>query len=928
MSIITPNRIQNTPKIKKLKKNTPTIRKSIPTNKYTATSANKNIYLNTKRKKKNHSVNNLFNFSKISKLFSILFALFIIGLISGISILADITEDLPSYEQLSSYDPPTISRLYSKNSTIIAEFANEKRIFTPYNEIPQNIINAFLAAEDKYFFKHSGINFWSILRAMIQNTINSKENKRAVGGSTITQQVVKDFLLTNERTAVRKIKEAILAYRITKVYSKEKILELYLNQIFLGNNSYGIAVAAQNYFSKNLNELTIPDAALLAALPKAPSSINPFSNYARAKERRDWVIKRMEEDGAITNTEAKQYIKSQIELKKRHIKLQSGENFYAETIKQDLIATYGEETLYKKGLTININMDENLQKLTDESFKKGLVSYDRKYGYRGPIAKINVNDSKINDTLWINELKKITKPSDASDYDIAIVLELNKNTVKIGFINGHYGIINFEDMKWAKKHLPGQKIASPIKKPADALNLGDVILVSYINNNLYRLEQVPDVNGGMIVLQPNTGKVLAMVGGYNFNTTFFNRAIQAKRQPGSAFKTFTYLAALEDGFTEDSLILDAPISLYQGPNMPLWTPKNVTNNFTNDPVTLKKAFSNSMNLPSIRLLISVGLDKVFNLSTKMGVYSTQPKYKNYAAALGSFETTLIDITNAYNIIASSGFKTTPKLIDSIYDRRGNLIYSDDTIICERCDKWLNINEINIDANANEKNLLPSINYLRERIVPEKYNKQIISLLESVVQEGSANKAKVLNKNIGGKTGTTNNSFDAWFIGFSADLTVGIYVGFDTPKTLGKEAFGSNIALPIFVDFMQEALKNYSNRPLDNDNTSNNVRIINVNGEDFNEDNNHANDNHDDSNNTIINNSINYDNNLKTNTEDDNYEILEDSTSNTINSNNANNTNTNTKNILNDVIENSKIKDEIIKSDKDDDQNHIFNYVTN
>lgn len=745
-------------------------------------------------------------YDKFFKLFSLLTFLFIFALIILVFVFTELAQELPSYEQLAKYDPPTITRLYTKDASVVSELAEERRIFVLYDEVPRVLIEAFLSAEDKNFFQHSGIDLMGTTRAVFQYALSFTSSRKASGGSTITQQVVKNFLLTNERTIKRKIKEAILAYKISQVYSKERIMELYLNQIFLGNNSYGVVAAAQNYFGKELKDLTVPEAAMLAALPKAPSSLNPFTNYANAIARRNWVIKRMTEENFITDEEARKYSEEPIHLVRRNIKLKVGEGFYVESVKQQLINMYGYENVYKEGYVVNINLDEKLQKFADSALRKGIIDYDRKHGWRGPIK--NISESVRNNS-WQSELKEIKASIIYKEYDVAVVLHLAENNkVTVGFINGENGTIPFEGLKWARKNLPNQRIGASITKSSEVLKVGDVIFVSYAKEiGGYKLEQIPDINGALIVIQPVTGKILAMAGGYSFEGSYFNRAIQAIRQPGSAFKTFVYLKALEDGYTPDDLVYDGPISIYQGPNMPAWTPKNVTDKFENRYMTISEAFTRSFNTPAIRILLAVGIKNVFKLAKEMGIYEDSKQHLGYAAALGAFETTLLKLTNAYNIFVSGGYKTKPRLIDTIYDRHGNLIYADDSVICKGCNEFFSF-----AAEADEE-LLPSIAYFREGIIDNKTNNMMLYLLEQVVQNGAGKRAKVLNKHVGGKTGTTNDNFDTWFLGSSADFTVGVYLGFDSPRTMGKDALGASTALPIFVDFMKNAPQDVSDRPL-------------------------------------------------------------------------------------------------------------------
>lgn len=775
---------------------------------------------------------------RLAYIVSILTTLCAILLVAGLFTFINITSDLPSYAQLEAYDPPTITRLYGSRGEVIAEYATEKRILVSYNEIPKTVINAFLAAEDQHFFKHHGIDFLGLIRAVMQNTLNilTVNNKRAVGGSTITQQVVKSFLLGNERTLSRKIKEAVLAYRISNAYSKERVLELYLNQIFFGNNSYGLYAASQNYFDKELHELTVADAALLAALPKAPSMLNPFKNYQKTLERRNWVLKRMQEEGFITKTDFQKYAVQPIQLVKKIYNPKYGETFYSEAVKQQVIALYGEEALYERGLVVNTNLDENIQRIADRAFRNEILKYDRRHGWRGPVAKINIHDIKRKQ--WQENLTKIYVAHDIDkEYEVAVVLNVTKKIVEIGFKNGHIGYIALPQLQWARSCLPNQRIGKKITDAAQVLSMGDVILVSiFKGNKYYSLEQIPHLNGGLIALQPKTGKVLAMIGGYHFKN-FFNRAIQAQRQPGSVFKTFVYLTAFENGFTPQSRVVDAPIQISQGLHLPMWSPKNFEGKFQGE-VSLETALAESLNIPTIKLMLSVGTKKVIERSVQLGVYDKMPPNTSYSVALGAFETTLMNITNAYNTIASGGYYLEPQLIDSIYDRKGNLIYFNANIVCQGCEMTTrhdmysgggennNGNNNNIDNSSNnysvdnisnlDEKSLPTLGYFGKRAIQKRYNDMIVSSLQKVIQEGTGKRAKVVGKTMGGKTGTTNKNTDAWFIGFSRDITVGIYLGFDLPRTLGRSEVGATLALPIYTEFMKNVLQRVEDGPIAQD----------------------------------------------------------------------------------------------------------------
>ena len=720
----------------------------------------------------------------------ILFILIILGF------FLHITKDLPDYKQLEEYNPPGITRFYTTKGELINEYAKEKRIYVKYKDIPKKVVEAFISAEDKNFFKHSGIDFYSILRASIQNILNIGTNKRLVGGSTITQQVVKDFLLTNERTIIRKIKEAVLAYRISNVYSKERILELYLNQIFFGNKSYGIATAAQNYFCKELKDLDVADAALLASLPKAPSYLNPYKNYERALLRRDWVIGRMREEIYITKQEELEAIKEPINLKKCKYNKRNVETFYSDVVKQKLIKIFGEEQFYTWGFVVNTNIDNRLQNFAEISLKNGLKNFDKKLGWRKSLGKINLESANLK-----KEFDNIKKKVYCDKYLLAAISKVTSKYLEVTFQTGEKGKIYIESLKWAIKNANLNDQEQVFHSLKQLFKKGDVILVEYDSTkNSYKLEQIPEVNGAIIVLEVKSGKVLAIAGGYDIRQSSFNRAIQAKRQPGSAFKPFVYLSALEEGISPNTLILDEPLSVNLGYGMPDWEPRNYGRNFLGL-ITLRTAFEKSRNIPTIRLLLSLGLDKIVEVATRYKIYNnvTVP---TYSMALGAFETTLLRITNAYASVANSGFMNKPKFIDSVYDRNGRLIYKNkDTICYGICDELQkNINE------SNEILEIPSVEYIGKAMTDSASNYQLLSMFEGSVERGTSRRAKSLKRVQGGKTGTTNDSLDAWYIGFTPDIAVGVFVGYDIPRSLGKNASGATVALPIYVDFMRKAAK--------------------------------------------------------------------------------------------------------------------------
>jgi len=691
-------------------------------------------------------------------------------------------KDLPDYKQLTNYDPPTISRIYTSTGELMSELAIERRIYRKIDEIPQVVINAFIAAEDQNYYNHPGIDVFSIIRAGIQNLANIGTERNPVGGSTITQQVVKNFLLTNERSLSRKIKEAILAYRINNVYSKDKILELYLNQIYLGNSAYGVTSAALNYFNKDLKYVTIEEAALIAALPKAPSILDPTKNQERAKARRDWVIDRMREEGYISSDEVKKAQDTPIKLSTRFESSVLDNGYYTESVRLELIERYGFDYVYQEGISAFTNLDKDMQKYADAALRNGLLAYDKKHGYRGAIKTITVKGGD-----WKSQLNQIETPEAAVSWRLAVVLENAAGALSVGFKDGAKGLIPATNTKWAR----------PVGN--DNIKVGDVILVGTDKDKAYTLEQLPRVNGGLVAIQPKTGKVLAMSGGYSFKGSKYNRALQALRQPGSTFKPFVYLAALEKGYGPTSIVKDEPISISQGPDKPAWTPKNYEGKFLGE-ITLRQALEKSRNLATVYLITKVGPKKVAEVANRLGVYDQQPP-AYYAMALGSVETTLMHITSAYASFASGGMLVKGKLIDRVQDRKGNLIYKSDDRECDGC------------GGADGAGLKddPDLTYSAQFVVNPVENYQIVSMLKGVVERGTAAKARSLNRILAGKTGTSNDSLDTWFIGFSPDLVVGVFVGYDTPKSLGAKETGASVALPIFIDFMAHALKDMPNK---------------------------------------------------------------------------------------------------------------------
>ena len=692
----------------------------------------------------------------------------------GFSALWYFSSGLPDYKKLESYEPPVSSRVYADNGTLIAEYAIEKRLFIPYDSIPIVVINAFLSAEDKNFFNHPGIDPKGIARAVINNFKNIANNKRLEGASTITQQVAKNFLLTNEVSFKRKIKEAILAFRIEKAYTKEKILELYLNQIYLGEGTYGIAAASLEYFDKSVKELDYSEAALLAALPKAPSRYNPFRYYDEAKLRRNLVLENLNENNFINDADLEEYKKKKINLKKRKIKLLKEANYYTEEIRRIIKDNYGFDKLYAEGLYIKSALDIDYQLHALSALRSGIESYDRRHGWRGALL-----NSKT-DKNWEKKLKQ--KKIDISlGWKFAEIIDVQDSEITFNIVNTkEQGIIKSTNLKWAIK-----------KTIYDSFKINDIIFVSSNSKNNWELKQYPKVNGAIVAINPYNGKVKALVGGFSFESSEFNRVTQAKRQPGSAFKPFVYAAALEKNFSPNSIVLDAPFIAEQGVGLKNWKPENYGKKFYG-PTTFRKGIEYSRNLMTVRIAKILGLEKILDLSKKLNIYDEIPEL--LSVSLGAAETTLINLTSAYAPFINGGKKIEPKLISRIQDRRGKTIFQEKSRKCIGCDKFIN-----------EKIELPKIKSTNEKVISEETAYQMTSILQGAVQRGTAKKLRSLKVPLAGKTGTTNDNYDAWFIGFSSNLVIGVYVGYDNPKTLGKFETGSKVALPIFKDFIEKAL---------------------------------------------------------------------------------------------------------------------------
>ncbi|MDP6708501.1 MAG: penicillin-binding protein 1A [Alphaproteobacteria bacterium] len=707
--------------------------------------------------------------------------------------------DLPDYRQLAEYKPKVMSRVHGADGRLIVEFAKERRLFVPISAIPKHVIQAFLSAEDKTFYRHFGLDPAGIARAMLVNVKNLGSGRRPKGASTITQQVAKNFLLTNEVSYERKIKEAILAVRMEHAFEKDRILELYLNEIFLGRRSYGVAAAALNYFDKSLDELTLSEAAYLAALPKAPNNYHPFRQPEAALARRNWVLNRMTQDGILTPELAAAAKALPLGAKRPDLVAGLGAAYFAEEVRRQLVDAYGEAALYEGGMSIRTTLVTRLQVLAERVLRKGLRTYDRRHGWRGPLSRLELDEG------WAGKLAAIAPPPTLGEWRMAVVLKVDRKGAGIGFGDASEGRIPLSALKWARPWREGQKRGPSVKKPADVLSVGDVVAVSPLAPddkghvpNGYRLEQIPDVDGAIVALDPHTGRVLAMVGGYDFKNSQYNRATQAMRQPGSAFKPFVYAAALDHGFTPASIILDGPFVIDQGPGLPKWKPSNYSEKFYG-PSTLRLGLEKSRNLMTVRLAQEIGMDVIVDYARRFGIVDDMPAY--LPMALGAGETTLLRLSTAYAMLVNGGKRIQPTLIDRIQDRRGQTIFRHDRRRCESCAA--------VDWEGQPEPLLQDE---REQILDPGTAYQVVSLLRGVVLRGTGRRVAAVGKPLAGKTGTTNESRDTWFMGFAPDLVVGVFVGFDDPKPLGRRETGSSVSAPIFRDFMAEALANEPDIP--------------------------------------------------------------------------------------------------------------------
>lgn len=752
----------------------------------------------------------------------LLTALLLIGFLgtgAGVAVFWHFGQGLPDYEQLADYKPPTVTRVHAGDGRLLTEFSRERRVFVPIKAIPKQVIKAFLSAEDKDFYEHSGVDFRGVIRAVVTNLKRVGSGQRLVGASTITQQVAKNFLLTNEVSFDRKFKEAILAFRIERALSKDRILELYLNEIYLGQGSYGVAAAALNYFDRSLGELTIPEVAYLAGLPKAPNNYHPSRRPVAAMNRRNYVIGRMLTDGYITPEQADSAKTEPLVVRQRTGASIAQADYFVEEVRRELVERFGENALYGGGLSVRTTLNSRLQGIADQALRKGLVAYDRRHGWRGPLGRIT------EEADWAAALSGFPMPKGLDvavpTWRKAVVLDVKPDYAGIGLDDGATGFISLKSLKWARAWMEEQKLGPRVKDVGEILKVRDVILVEAMGpgksgepapEGAFALQQIPDIDGAVVALDPHTGRVLAMSGGFSFARSQYNRATQAKRQPGSAFKPFVYLAAMDHGYTPSSIVLDAPFVVDQGPGQGVWKPGNYSRRFYG-PSPLRLGIEKSRNLMTVRLAQNIGMETVANYAERFGVVRNMPRM--LSMSLGAAETTLNDLTTGYAMLVNGGKRIAPTLIDRIQDRNGKTIFRHESRPCPKC------NDVEWDGEY-----APVIPDIREQVADPRSAYQIVSMLHGVVQRGTGRRIRAVGKPLGGKTGTTNDSMDTWFIGFSPDLAVGVFAGFDKPKPLGRRETGSSVAVPIFRDFMAEALRDEPPIPF---RIPSGIRLVRVNG---------------------------------------------------------------------------------------------------
>ncbi|TYO88502.1 penicillin-binding protein 1A [Oceanicella actignis] len=743
---------------------------------------------------------------RMIRILATLFSLASIAGIAGLGAFAGLiwhfSRDLPDHEQLAAYQPPTLSRVYDKDGRLIAEYLTERRIFAPIDEIPDIVKQAFISAEDKHFYEHAGFDPIGILAAVRDYLAGG----RLRGASTITQQVMKNFLLSNERSGERKLKEIILAVRLERTLSKDQILELYLNEIYLGARAYGVAAAADAYFGKPLEELTIAEAAYLAALPKAPSTLHPVRNRERAVARRNYVIGQMLENGYIDEEQANAAMRAPLltvldgGLPDRLPRPPAPDHF-TEEVRRQLTAVLGEEEVALGGLTVRATVDPQMQRAAARALRRRLESWDRERdGWRGPLARLS-EEQMADEAAWraaLAELREI--PRDIEGWRPAVVLEVGAKSVRIGIegveedADGHF--IPFSDMTWARPRGKDGRLGAAPRRPSDVLARGDVILTTDLRDEKgaflrWSLRQIPLLEGAFMAMDPRTGRVLAMQGGFSYQTSVFNRATQARRQPGSAFKPFVYAAALDNGYTPSTVIMDAPIVVDDGTGE-LWKPQNSSRKFYG-PSPMRLGIEQSRNVMTVRLAQDLGMDKVAEYAERFGVYDSMPPLLSYA--LGAGETTLYRLVAAYAMFANGGLRVEPTLVDRVQDRRGVTVLRHDRRVCVGC-----------DAPWRPDLPDPWLKDPARRVMDGVTAYQLTSMMQGVTTRGTARQLAALGFPVAGKTGTTNDARDAWFIGFTPNLVAGCFIGYDTPRPMGKGAYGGTLCAPVFQEFMEAAMR--------------------------------------------------------------------------------------------------------------------------
>ncbi|NQY97447.1 MAG: penicillin-binding protein 1A [Henriciella sp.] len=727
--------------------------------------------------------------------------------------MAALGRTVPSVEKLSEYNPPVTSRVHAGDGTLIYEFADKHRVFIPYEAIPEHVIHAFVAAEDKKFFTHGGLDYLGMTRGAI-NTVRNKITGSGgmQGGSTITQQVAKNMLLTRDQTITRKAKEAIVAQRMEKAFSKEHIIELYLNEIYLGGRSYGVGSAALNYFNKSLPELNLSEAAVLASLPKFPGRVNPYTNPERVLQRRNYVLNRMVDDGYITQEQADEAKARPLNTTRRLYGPEyAAATYFVQELRKQLIDQYGEEELEQGGLSIRTTIDTKLQLAAQEALQIGLETYDRRYDYRGPLQSLDLFADDV-----LTQLSEVTRPSGYGSWERGLVTRISESGATLLLEDGAETSIPAEDVEWAQTFIRSNG--------QTGLRRGDVVLAEVSRQALSVeeststregsvdeegetmvpvepimvpvgqaiLKQVPELEGAIVALDPHTGRVLAMMGGYSFFKSPFNRVTQARRQPGSSFKPFVYGAALERGYTPSVRILDSPYVYYDENTDEIWKPENYAEGQSYGEVTMRVALEKSYNQVTARVATDIGMEAVSEFAERFGIYDRLPPYP--AMSLGSGETSPWRMSKAYAALVNGGKEVTPTLLDRVQDRRGVTLFKHDQRACEACaaDVW----------DGSKPPLLPDD---RKQLVDPIIAYQLVHMLEGVVERGTGRRARRVGKPLAGKTGTTNDYVDALFFGFSPDLVVGIWTGFDTPRTLGEGEGGGSVAGVIFTEFMERAL---------------------------------------------------------------------------------------------------------------------------